>query len=358
MLDVRQRLVGVAVRVDLRQHRAGVLAAPCLTSQRGLSGIAIIPIASARPGTAARPSIQRHASAGASIAQTTYESRMPTVTASWKSETKVPRIACRRHLRDVHRGTHRGEPDTAADEEPPGDQRRDAVGHDAEQRRGGEDQARGDVGQAAPATVGEHAGDHGCRQGPDGHRADDQPLGGRLDREVLPDVEDRPRDDARIVAKQPAADRRDDRDHRDEGGHFTLGFRRACVVVVGTRSPLTPGPVASPFTPPLVCRVGRCSGQRRLYQIGPLHIETSRRTLRCGRPRTTGHSSMRVWSSADAGGGRGHRVHADRVGDHDRAERVCRRWPGRYHGSCARSQMVRGHVLSGILAGRGSSPPP
>ena len=104
---------------------------------------------------------------------------------------------------------------------------------------------------------------------PDGHRADDQPLGSRLDREVLPDVEDRPRDDTRIVAEQPAADRRDDRDHGDEGGHFTLGFRRACRSSWWARDLLCLLARRRPPSTPLVCRVGRCSGQRRLYQIGP-----------------------------------------------------------------------------------------
>src|SRR4029453_13665399 len=222
----------------------------CVTSQRGLSGIDIIPIASARPGTAARPSIHRHAAAGASIAQTTYESRMPTVTASWNSETNVPRI----RAGDTS-AMYIGAP-TEVSPIPQPTRNRPAINvgtllaRNQRGARAGKAPARGVLGRAPPATVGEHAGDHGRRQGPDGHRADDQPLGSRLDREVLPDVEDRPRDDARIVAKQSAADRSDDRDHRDEGGHFTLGFRRAWSCLGGHAISPASWPGGVPHLPP------------------------------------------------------------------------------------------------------------
>src|SRR5262249_21046342 len=44
-----------------------------------------------RAGMTATPSMVRHACVGASIRSTTYEARIPTVTASWKSDTSVPR---------------------------------------------------------------------------------------------------------------------------------------------------------------------------------------------------------------------------------------------------------------------------
>jgi len=60
-------------------------------SQRGDSGTGSMPNTSVAPGMTATPSMVRQARVGASMRSMTYEARIPIVTASWKSDTSVPR---------------------------------------------------------------------------------------------------------------------------------------------------------------------------------------------------------------------------------------------------------------------------
>ena len=128
---------------------------------------------------------------------------------------QAPADVGRRNLGDVDGRRRRGEPDRDA-EDHPGDHQDGGVGRGGANQRADEEDDRGGEDQH-PAAVGvrEPAGEAGAEHGADRHRADDEPGLEAGEVEVRGDEQQRPGDDAGVVAEQQAAEPGDRRRHHD-----------------------------------------------------------------------------------------------------------------------------------------------